>query len=552
MQFSKSLLILSVLALLLPAVAWATYPAEVARTGQITCYDDNGTIIDCSDTGQDGAIQAGAVWPDPRFSDRGDGTISDNLTGLVWAQNANLLGTVDADNDTDGMAGDGMVNWQHALDYVVKLNREAYLGYTDWRLPNLNEIESLLNTQLFTPALPQGHPFTNVQSDYYWSSTSIAYTPGSAWIVNMGCGYVNEYGKTYNHYVWPVRAGQCGSWGDSVICLPNTGQTLCYKDNGTETDCSGTGQDGDIQAGVAWPSTRFVDNSDDMVTDSLTGLEWTKNANLVGATMTWQQALDYVKTLTTGGHSDWRLPNEKELRSLVDYSKYSPALPTGHPFTNVQSDGYWSSTSGANSTNYAWLVVIMYNGDVYNFTKSNHYYVWPVRAGQVGNPLISSTTVPSSTTTTAGPITTTTSVAPATTSTVEPSTSTTIAAACIDSDGDGYGENCSAGTDCNDSDAFYYDLCPACKVRIMPGFVSWILPDKEKTRTLLVVGNRETVYDDNTPIRWESGGITVVSKRALFFKRFMLMRVNIDSATLPKETYRALIGNCSAKLTLIR
>lgn len=398
MQFSKSLLILSVLALLAPAFAWATYPAEVARTGQTTCYDDNGTSIDCTGTGQDGAIQAGAVWPDPRFSDRGDGTISDNLTGLVWAQNANLP--------------NGTMTWQEALDYVAGMNSGTYpnLGYADWRLPNVTELESLLHAQLFDPALAQGHPFTNVQSDFYWSSTSYAYNTHYAWFVGMGYGGVDHGVKTISHYyVWPVRAGQCGSLGDSVICLPKTGQTLCYNDNGTETDCSGTGQDGDIQAGAAWPSPRFVDNSDGTVTDSLTGLAWTKNANLAGTTMTWQQALEYVKTLTTGGHSDWRLPNEKELSSLADYSNYSPALPTGHPFTNVQSNDYWSSTSSVNYADYAWIVG-MDRGYVHNYLKTGFIRVWPVRAGQVGNPLISSTTT----------------TVPATTTTTQPTTTTTI------------------------------------------------------------------------------------------------------------------------------
>ena len=121
MQIRKSIFILSLFALLLPALAGA-YPAEVPRTGQTTCYNASGTVIDCEDTGQDGALQAGAVWPDPRFSDRGDGTISDNLTGLVWAQNANLP--------------NGFMTWQGALDYVAGMNAGTYpnLGYTDWRL----------------------------------------------------------------------------------------------------------------------------------------------------------------------------------------------------------------------------------------------------------------------------------------------------------------------------------------------------------------------------------------------------------------------------------
>jgi formylglycine-generating enzyme required for sulfatase activity len=371
------LAIIAALALLLPALAWATYPAEVARTGQTTCYNASGTVIACTGTGQDGDWLGGAPWPDPRFNNNGDGTVTDILTGLVWSQNANLP--------------NGYKTWQEALDYVAGMNAgtNPNLGYTDWRLPNVNELESLANAQLFNPTLPQGHPFTNVRSNTYWSSTSYANNTYYAWVVGMGNGVVVAGYKQYyaSYYVWPVRSGQCGSLGDSVICLPRTGQTSCYHSYGTLISCSGTGQDGELQKGVAWPSPRFLDNSDGTVTDSLTGLEWTKNANLAGGYKTWQAALDYVKTLTTGGHSDWRLPNERELRSLADYSQYgNPALPQGYPFTNVQSLGlsgyYWSSTSYAYNTSSAWVVGMNYGG-VYSDPKAlNNSYVWPVRAGR--------------------------------------------------------------------------------------------------------------------------------------------------------------------------
>jgi hypothetical protein len=210
------LAIVAALALLLPALVWAAYPGEIPRTGQTTCYDDNGTIIDCDGTGQDGAIQAGAVWPDPRFIDHGDNTTTDNLTGLMWANNANLLGTDDADNDTDGTAGDGAVTWQHALDYIKKLNSEHYLNYTDWRLPNTRELRSLADYELYGPALPLNYPFTNVQSDYYWSSTSGADDTVGAWIVGMYGGHVSYGYKTSSNFVWPVRAGQCGSFDNST------------------------------------------------------------------------------------------------------------------------------------------------------------------------------------------------------------------------------------------------------------------------------------------------------------------------------------------------
>ena len=186
--------------------------------------------------------------------------------------------------------------------------------------------------------------------------------------------------------------------------VPRTGQTTCYDTGGNVIVCASMGQDGEIQAGVDWPDPRFIDNDDSTVTDSLTGLEWTQNANLAGTTKTWKQALDYVKTLNTGGHSDWRLPNKKELRSLVDYAQYNPALPEDHPFTNIQLntiDFYWSSTTYADGPDYAW-VVYMGDGDVHvgGDGKAGDYYVWPVRAGQVDNLIISTTTtttVPAST-----------------------------------------------------------------------------------------------------------------------------------------------------------
>ncbi|MBF0565047.1 MAG: DUF1566 domain-containing protein [Nitrospirae bacterium] len=173
----------------------------------------------------------------------------------------------------------------------------------------------------------------------------------------------------------------------STINLPQTGQTTCYDSDGNKIACAGTGQDGDIKAGVAWPNPRFTDNGDQTITDKLTGLMWTKNANLAGE-KTWQQALDYVTSMNTGsgtyGYTDWRLPNRKELRSPVDYSRYDAALPAGNPFTNVKSmNCYLSSTTRSCNTCDAWCV--WESGGVTNSFKSTSYDVRPVRSGHVGN-----------------------------------------------------------------------------------------------------------------------------------------------------------------------
>jgi hypothetical protein len=365
----KKIAVLSLLLIFLSSFAFAG-TVNLPKTGQTKCYDTAGNEIPCTGTGQDGEIQAGVPWPEPRFTDNGDGTITDNLTGLMWTKDANLPG--------------GYKTWQQALDYC---NNLTLGGYTDWRLPNVNELESLFNcAEVNTATWLNSQGFTKVQAIDYWSSTTYAYDPGYAWFVYMGRGI--QYGSKsyYSFYVWPVRGGQCGSLDHSVICLPKTGQTKCYNASGGEIPCAGTGQDGEIQAGVARPDPGFTDHGDGTITDNLTGLMWTKNANLPGATTNWQQALDYANNLTLAGHSDWRLPNVNELKSLVNADESnSAAWLNSQGFTKVQQDNdYWSSTTFAATNPSAAWVVYMGSGVVsYSFKSFSYYYVWPVRGGQV-------------------------------------------------------------------------------------------------------------------------------------------------------------------------
>ena len=186
--------------------------------------------------------------------------------------------------------------------------------------------------------------------------------------------------------VAPTPAPQAG-----VIALPKTGQTTCYDTSVPPVAVACTtagippGQDGASQTGVAEPSPRFtVDGTGACVTDNLTGLMWTRNANLPAATQTWQQALDYANSLNLCGFSDWHLPNRKELRSLVNYSLANNATTLNTlGFNNVQARRYWSSSSDAGSPARAWFV-FMDDGSVsaLNINKTDFFYVWPVRAGQ--------------------------------------------------------------------------------------------------------------------------------------------------------------------------
>lgn len=162
--------------------------------------------------------------------------------------------------------------------------------------------------------------------------------------------------------------------------VEKSGQTVAYE----------ASDDGDLQRGVPWPIPRFTDHGNGTVTDNLTGLMWTKNANLYSQ-RTFSYALSHCAACAQGGHTDWRLPQVKELQSLIHYGYGNPALPdtsgTGHwtdgnPFTNVQTDWYWSSTHYVDDTDqHAWRVNL-YIGNVEADFMINNAYVWPVRGGQ--------------------------------------------------------------------------------------------------------------------------------------------------------------------------
>ena len=165
-------------------------PAQVSKTGQVTPYV----------AGDDGVLQPGVVWPVPRFTNNGNGTVTDNLTGLVWMQNANCW-----ERQT----------WTNALAKVAGLNAgsQSCTGYTtgthtNWHLPTKRELMSLIDSGRSYPALPSGHPFSGVQTNNYWSSTTNANNTSNAWYVDLNNGYVNGYDKTISSYVWPVRGGQ--------------------------------------------------------------------------------------------------------------------------------------------------------------------------------------------------------------------------------------------------------------------------------------------------------------------------------------------------------
>jgi hypothetical protein len=172
--------------------------------------------------------------------------------------------------------------------------------------------------------------------------------------------------------------------------LPATGQTKCYDAAGAEIPCDSatcTGQDGLYRAGCP-SASRFADNGDGTMTDTCTGLMWQKDSAdtsgdgswTIEDYIPWCDALAYCESLDLAGHTDWRLPNVRELQSIADYGRccspdltFDPVfLPSSADFATV----YWSSTTDAGTPNRAWAGG--FHGGT--FTPTGKADVWYVRA----------------------------------------------------------------------------------------------------------------------------------------------------------------------------
>lgn len=153
--------------------------APVPRTGQTTSYRAE----------DDGDVKPGVAWPNPRFTDLGDGVVADNLTGLSWARNMNASGPM---------------AWEAAIDYC---NALTLGGHEDWRLPTVKELCSLLSYAGGTPMLPTGHLFTNVPTSHNlcWSSTTSPSSTNNAYRANLFNGPVQAITKTTLFNALPVR-----------------------------------------------------------------------------------------------------------------------------------------------------------------------------------------------------------------------------------------------------------------------------------------------------------------------------------------------------------
>ncbi len=179
-----------------------------------------------------------------------------------------------------------------------------------------------------------------------------------------------------------IEGGDCDSCCPPCPAsgLPATGQATCYggQEPWAEIDCASAeypGQDGFYQEGCPM-AARFADNGDGTVTDNCTGLVWQKGT--APGTYTWPQALQYCESLELAGRDDWRLPNVRELQSIVDYGREGPSLD---PIFGTDAGWFWMSTTSVRYPDYAWTINFDV-GSVLQDGKDLDSKVRAVRGGQ--------------------------------------------------------------------------------------------------------------------------------------------------------------------------
>lgn len=273
----------------------------------------------------------------PSYTNNGDGTITDNVTGLMWEQDMGEKLTLE--------------------EAEAKAQNSNLGGYTDWRVPTLKELYSLI---LFTGQV-EGQKAVKmfIDTDYFnqplgntaigereidaqtWSSTVYVGLTMSSDITIFGVNFVDGRIKGY-----PKYKKQTGSANTMYFRL--------------------------VRGNSEYGKNDFVDNGDGTVSDKATGLMWQKADD--GIARNWEESLEYAQNLELANYSDWRLPNAKELQSIVDYSRSpqttnSPAINPVFGTTEItdpngnggQYPYFWTSTTHLDGANpYASAVYIAF------------------------------------------------------------------------------------------------------------------------------------------------------------------------------------------------
>ncbi len=322
MKFYRNWVALSTI-ILIPASSFSQNPIyKIVDTNLKEFYNNTSVIPEPNDGewfyGQDAHYQGFQ----PSYSDNSDGTITDNVTELMWQQN---------------------MGEKISFDNAFKKADSLTLGgYTDWRVPTLKELYSLIQFNGITgQSEANAKPYIN--TDYFDQPFGDE---------GQGERFIDAQTWSATEYVGKIMHGNDGIFGVNFI----DGRIKGYPKTKPATGLPNKMYFRMVRGNTEYGKNNFVDNKDGTISDLASGLMWQQADN--GQTYNWQEAIDYAENFELVEHSDWRLPNPKELQSIVDYSRCpdvsnSPAIDPLFLCTEINDpDGnpkhygfYWTGTT---------------------------------------------------------------------------------------------------------------------------------------------------------------------------------------------------------------
>ena len=289
---------------------------KIVDTGVTTHYSTDAIISATSSGdafhGQDASYKGNQ----PSYTNNGDGTITDNITGLMWEED--------------------MGEKISYTDALTKAKNSTLGGHTDWRVPTIKELYSLAN---FT-----GRCFGDDVIDKFIDTDYFKQPIGDE---SIGERQIDAQTWSSTVYTSTTMGGDTTIFGYNFV----DGRLKGYPKYDKRTGVARTMYFRLVRGNTAYGVNNFVDNGDGTITDKATGLMWQQADD--GTTRNWENALSYAEDLTLAGHNDWRLPNAKELHSIVDYSR-SPDATNSPAIDPLFSCTSFNNPEGNSTYGYYW------------------------------------------------------------------------------------------------------------------------------------------------------------------------------------------------------
>lgn len=320
-----TLLLISITSINIHAQNTNQWPYTIVDTGQTHIFNNRSQLKTIPNPkqiffGQDGQYTSHS----PDYQNNGDGTITDGNTGLMWEK--------------------GIHENMSYSQAVSKASSIRTGDYTDWRLPTLKELYSLMN---FNGSIARRKPVPYIDTmyfDFQWGNE------------NSNNRIIDAQFISATKYVGSTMGGNQTVFGVNFA----DGRIKGYPLNRFKRFVRY------VRGNPDYGKNKFIDNNDGTISDNATGLMWAKVDSI--RTMNWQSALSYAQNMQLAGHKDWRLPNAKELQSIVDYTRAPDATDRSKrsaaidPIFNIsKTESYfWTSTTHYDGPNYGWAVYVTF------------------------------------------------------------------------------------------------------------------------------------------------------------------------------------------------